>query len=77
MKRTLITIAGLTLAGAAIAQVDPTLPMVTGRGNVTAKPVKVIVTNQSNASTDQAQQLEKFVITGSLIQKPAKVEKSK
>ncbi len=74
MKTALATIAGLALAGSALAGVDPTRPMVTGRGNVTAQPQKVLVTNQTApaaqaapAAPDDTMTLEKFVVTGSLI----------
>jgi len=79
MKTPVIIIAGLAMTGAATAQVDPTRPMVTGRGNVAARPHKVIVTNQTAtppqaaaATNEQAQVLEKYVVTGSLIRKLAK-----
>lgn len=60
------------MAGAAFAQVDPTRPMITGRGNVSARPEQVIVTNQTNPATpakpaDDTVQLEKFQVTGSLL----------
>jgi hypothetical protein len=83
MKKILVTLAGLALAGAALAaSVDPTRPMVTGRGNVSAKPVQVIVTNQTAAapadsSAQDTMQLDKFVVTGSLIHKTVTVSKSK
>jgi len=79
MKTLVIMIAGLAMTGAATAQVDPTRPMVTGRGNVPARPHKVIVTNQTATpsqaaagTNDQALVLEKYVVTGSLIRKLAK-----
>ncbi len=84
MKTLLVTIAGLATAGAALAQVDPTRPMVTGHGNVAARPQKVMVTNQTSAisqiaasSSDQTLTLEKFVVTGSLIHRPAKAAKNR
>jgi len=68
MKKKLAVIAGLALAGAAFAQVDTTRPMVTGRGNVDARPGRVIVTNQTaQPASDDALKLEKFVVTGSLL----------
>jgi hypothetical protein len=73
MKTLIITLAGLATAGAAFASVDPTLPMVTGRGNVSAKPAQLIVTNQTNPSTpapaaaDATVDLAKFTVTGSLL----------
>jgi hypothetical protein len=77
MKKLLITFAGLALAGAALASVDPTRPMITGRGNVSAHPDQVIVTNQTSptdqttpASADTVK-LEKFQVTGSLMKHPA------
>lgn len=73
MKKTLLTIAGIILAGAVLAQVDPTRPMMTGRGNVAARPQKAITTNQTATnSKDQPLVLEKLVVTGSLIPMPAK-----
>jgi hypothetical protein len=77
MKRTLITIAGMALAGTAMALVDPRLPMVTGRGNVTGGPGKVIVTNQTDTSSDQTVKLNEFLVTGSLIHKPGKTVKGR
>jgi hypothetical protein len=71
MKTILVTFAGLAMAGAALAQVDPTRPMITGRGNVSARPAQVIVTNQTNpaapAKPDDTVQLDKFQVTGSLL----------
>jgi hypothetical protein len=83
MKKILATIAGLAFVSAAwAASVDPTLPMVTGRGNVSARPVPVVVTHQTAASTpaptpDETLQLQKFVVTGSLIREPAKQAKDR
>jgi hypothetical protein len=74
MKKILAILAGLALAGAALAQVDPKRPMVTGRGNVPAQPAKVIVTNQTQAAApaaDDAVKLDQFVVTGSLLKHPA------
>jgi hypothetical protein len=70
MKNTLILTAALALASTALA-VDPTRPMVTGRGNVATAPTKVIVTNQTVEKADETMKLDKFVVTGSLIS-PAK-----
>jgi hypothetical protein len=70
MKKILAIIAGLAFAGAALAQVDTTRPMVTGHGNVNAQPRKVIVTNQTAAPSDDALKLDKFVVTGSLLKHP-------
>jgi hypothetical protein len=72
MKTLLVIFAGLAMAGAAFAQVDPTRPMVTGRGNVSARPDQVIVTNQTTPAapttkTEDTVQLEKFQVTGSLM----------
>jgi len=74
MKTLIITLAGLATAGAAFASVDPTRPMVTGHGNVTARPAQVIVTNQTSTTTPAATakpedtiSLEKFQVTGSLL----------
>ena len=72
MKKTLAVLAGLAVAGAAFATVDTTRPMMTGRGNVNARPGKVIVTNQTaQPASDEALKLEKFVVTGSLLAHPA------
>ena len=73
MKTLLVTFAGLAMAGAAFAQVDPTRPMLTGRGNVSTRPAQLIVTNQTSpatpapAATDDTVKLEKFNVTGSLL----------
>jgi len=67
MKKILATIAGLALASAALAQVNPTRPMVTGHGNVSGHPGKVIPTNQTAATSDETVRLDKFVVTGSLM----------
>jgi hypothetical protein len=73
MKELLITLAVLACAGAAFAQVNPTRPMMTGRGNVEARPARVIKTNATDATeaataaADAAVQFEKFVVTGSLM----------
>lgn len=72
MKNLLVLIAGLAAAGAALAQVDPTRPMVTGHGNVERNPAKIIVTNQTGAKPEEAVKLEKFLVTGSLLPAPAK-----
>ena len=71
MKKLLVTIAGLAIAGAAFAQVNPTRPMVTGHGNVDLLPGKVIITNQTNNKADEPLKLEKFLVTGSLLMHPA------
>jgi hypothetical protein len=69
MKKLIAILAGLALASAAWAKVDPTRPMVTGRGNVATSPQKVIVTNQTapDASSDGVLKLDKFEVTGSLL----------
>ena len=73
MKTLIITLAGLATAGAAFAQVDPTRPMLTGRGNVSTRPAQVIVTHQTSpaapeqARSDDTVKLEKFNVTGSLL----------
>lgn len=86
MKKILVTLAGLALASAALAaSVDPTRPMVTGRGNVCAKPASLIVTHQTAptnpapaaTTTQDAMQLDQFVVTGSLIPRAASASKSK
>ena len=70
MKKTLLIIALLALPAGVFAKIDPTRPMVTGRGNVDARPQRVIVANQTPAETDaDVVKLEKFVVTGSLIHK--------
>jgi hypothetical protein len=71
MKRIIVTVAGLALAAAALAQVDPTRPMVTGHGNVSGRPGKVIRTNQTAVPSDETVKLDKFVVTGSLMNHPA------
>jgi hypothetical protein len=72
MNKLLVSLAGLAIASAAFAQVDPARPMVTGRGNVAAQPAKVIVTNQTMlaAKAEEPVALEHFVVTGSLLRKP-------
>jgi hypothetical protein len=79
MKHVIRLVAALALAGAAFAQVNPQRPMVTGRGNVDARPGKVAITNQTAAPAaapaDDAVKLDKFEVTGSLLPKapaPAK-----
>jgi len=77
MKKTIALLAGLALVSAAGAKVDPTRPMVTGHGNVTAtQPGKVIVTNQTAPaqpaaapadSQEETLKLDKFEVTGSLL----------
>ena len=71
MKKLLVAIAMLATAGAAMAQVNPTRPMVTGRGNVISRPGKVIVTNQTGPKVEEPQRLEKFMVPGSLLPKAA------
>lgn len=71
MKKTLVLFAGLALASAAFAQVDPTRPMVTGHGNVSGRPGKVIQTNQTATTAPETVKLDKFVVTGSLMKHPA------
>jgi hypothetical protein len=67
MKKLIVIIAGLALASAAFAQVDPSRPMVTGRGNVDRLPGKVLLTNQTADKTGDSVKLEKYVVTGSLL----------
>jgi hypothetical protein len=67
----------MSLAGTALALVDPKLPMVTGRGNVTGRPGRVIVTNQMDTNSDQTVRLNEFLVTGSLIHRPGKTAKDK
>jgi hypothetical protein len=71
MKNLLATIAALALAGVALAQVDPTRPMVTGHGNVSGRPGRIIQTYQTAAKTDESVALQKFIVTGSLMKEPA------
>lgn len=71
MKNILVTIAALALAGAALAQVDPTRPMITGHGNVSGRPGRIIPTSQTAAKSGDAVQLQKFIVTGSLMKDPA------
>jgi hypothetical protein len=74
MKATTLLFAALAFAGAAFASapVNPAQPMVTGRGNVDARPAKVIVTNQtSEKKAEEPIKLENFVVTGSLAPKAA------
>jgi hypothetical protein len=73
MNKLFATIAGLAIATTVQAQVDTARPMLTGHGNVEARPNKAIVTNQTAVNAnDQAMILEKFVVTGSLIHHPAR-----
>lgn len=68
MKTVVILIAALALPAAAFAKIDPTRPMLTGRGNVDARPHRVIVANQvAGELTNDVVVLDKFVVTGSLI----------
>lgn len=80
MKNKIVLLAALALAGTAFAQVNPAQPMVTGKGNVAVRPAKVIVTNQTApaapaAKSDDAINLDKLVVTGSLLKHPAKAAK--
>ncbi len=72
MKNIIALLAGLAIAGTAFAQVDPTRPMVTGRGNVEVRPARVIVTNQTKTNPGETLVLEKFQVTGSLLRSPTK-----
>jgi uncharacterized lipoprotein len=76
MKKLIVLLAGLALASAALARVDPKRPMITGKGNVTARPVKVIVTNQTaaNPDSDNTVVLESITVTGSILHAPAKTK---
>ena len=67
MKKILVIIAGLALAGTAFSQVDPTRPMVTGHGNVSGRPGKIIRANQTASTSPDTVKLDKFVVTGSLM----------
>lgn len=78
MKHVIRIVAMLACAGNAFAAVDPQRPMVTGKGNVEARPAKVVITNQT-AATEASESpvviLDKFEVTGSLIpQAPAKAK---
>jgi hypothetical protein len=72
MNKLVALLAVLATSSAALAQVDPTRPMVTGRGNVDARPGKVIVTNQTKTDAKESVTLDKFEVTGSLIKRDAK-----
>ena len=73
MKKILCLLAGLALASSAFATtVNPQRPMVTGRGNVDVRPAKVIKTNQTAPADDTTLNLEKLVVTGSLLKHPVK-----
>jgi len=73
MKKNIVIFAGLAIASAAFAQVNPTRPMVTGRGNVDVRPARTIKTNQTAtaAPADETIALDKLVVTGSIMKKPA------
>ncbi len=73
MNRTSLILLTMALPAAAFAQVNPAQPMVTGRGNVGVRPAHVLIANQT-AKPDDSVQLDKFVVTGSLL-KPAKPAK--
>lgn len=78
MKNKILLLAGLALAGTAFAQVNPAQPMMTGKGNVAVRPVQVIVTNQTAPAAkpdDPTMNLDKLVVTGSLLKHPAKTAK--
>lgn len=72
MKPLLVLLAGLAIASAAIAQVDPRRPMITGRGNTAARPGQIVVSNQTKPNTPAVVALEKFEVTGSLLRPAAK-----
>jgi hypothetical protein len=81
MNKLLVLLAGLAIAGTASAQVDPTRPMVTGKGNVNARPGQVIVTNQTATNPakpdeKEAVALDKFEVTGSLIKRAPAAKKA-
>ncbi len=65
MKYILVLLTASLATTVAMAAVDPTKPMVTGRGNVAVQPTKVIVTNQT--AKEDTVVLENFTVTGSLI----------
>ena len=76
MKKTIVLLAGLALAGTAFAQVNPAKPMITGRSNVEARPARTIKTNQTASpaaiAADEEVKLDKLVVTGSLMKHPVK-----
>jgi hypothetical protein len=76
MKKLLVLLALPVLSTLAFAQVDTAKPMVTGKGNVTALPSRVLVTNQTKSATtptaDKPVELMKFEVTGSLLRPAAK-----
>jgi len=77
MKKLLALLVVTALAGAAFAKVDPSQPMVTGKGNVAARPGQVMITNQTKTAaekTDEKKPMEltKFEVTGSLLRPAAK-----
>jgi hypothetical protein len=70
MKTSLITLAGLAIASAAFADVDPSNPMIIGFGNTRSRPGAVVMTNQTAPATPipgEPTTLDKFFVTGSLI----------
>lgn len=68
MNKVFLLAVVLILPTAAFARIDPTRPMLTGRGNIDARPHRVIVANQVAPDTgDDIVVLDKFVVTGSLI----------
>jgi len=76
MKHAIRLLIVFAITGTAFAQVDPQRPMVTGKGNVDARPEKVVVTNQTAASPEsEVVVLENLVVTGSLIPKADAPEK--
>ncbi len=76
MKKLLVLLALPVLSTLTLAQVDPSKPMVTGKGNVAALPGRVLVTNQTKSATtpeaDKTVELTKFEVTGSLLRPAAK-----
>ncbi len=76
MKKLLVLLAFPVLSVLAFAKVDPSQPMVTGKGNVAALPGRVLVTNQTQPApaptADKAVELTKFEVTGSLLRLAAK-----
>ncbi len=71
MKKILAVIVGLALAGTGFAKVDPSRPMLTGHGNVSGRPGRIIVAHQTADPSSATVQLEKFVVTGSLLKHQA------
>jgi len=77
MKKLLVLTVLTALTGAAFAKVDPSQPMVAGKGNVSARPGQVMITNQTKPAagkTDENKPVElmKFEVAGSPLRPAAK-----